>query len=74
MNCDQACKSLGCSQGYCGTWIENEDQTFTVCAAGEFPYHASGSLVVSDCIDELGADKKSGLVCCCKTQPPPDQP
>lgn len=70
--CDQVCRSSGYAQGYCGTWTENEDQTLTECAAGELPYRASGGAVISDCIDELDSDTKSGSICCCQTQLSPE--
>jgi len=71
LTCDQSCQRVGYRAGYCGKWIENNDQTITECQTDEFvfdPYYYD-SLGLTDCVHTGDPLDKIKTVCCCKGKP-----
>lgn len=71
-NCDQACAAIGYNSGYCGDWMENNDNTISECAnQQEYPFFQSyyDGMELNDCqfVGDINAKKK--VICCCKGEP-----
>lgn len=71
-NCDQACAAIGYNSGYCGDWMENNDNTISECAnQQEYPFFQSyyDGMKLNDCqfVGDINAKKK--VICCCKGEP-----
>ncbi|HOI97357.1 MAG TPA: hypothetical protein PLA19_02525 [Candidatus Pacearchaeota archaeon] len=71
-NCNQACTAIGYNGGYCGDWIENNDNTISECAnRQEYPFFQSyyDGMKLNDCQFAGDIDAKKKVICCCKGEP-----
>jgi|GEM_PF-2943694 hypothetical protein len=71
-NCNQACTAIGYNSGYCGRWIENNDNTISECAnRQEFPFSQSyyDGMKLNDCQFVGDINAKNKVICCCKGEP-----